>query len=34
VEDVGAGAPGLRADVDAAYGAKYGRSGGTERKIS
>jgi hypothetical protein len=34
VEDVGAGTPELRAGVDAAYAAKYGRSGGTERMVT
>jgi hypothetical protein len=34
VEDVGAGPPGLRAGIDAAYRAKYGRDGGTERMVA
>jgi hypothetical protein len=34
VEDVGPGTPELRAAVDAAYKAKYGRSGGTERMVT
>jgi hypothetical protein len=34
VEDVGAGARGLRAEIDDAYRAKYGRSGGTERMVT
>jgi hypothetical protein len=33
-EDIGAGPPELAADVDAAYRAKYGRSGSTERMVS
>ncbi len=34
VADVGAGPAGLRADVDSAYQAKYGRLGGTERMVT
>src|ERR1700742_224323 len=34
VEDVGAGAPELRTEVDDAYRAKYGRHGGTERMVT
>ena len=34
VEDVGEGTPELRAGVSAAYEAKYGRGGGTERMVS
>ena len=34
VEDVGEGTPELRAGVDAAYEAKYGRGGGTEAMVS
>ena len=34
VEDVGGSADGLRASVDAAYRAKYGRFGGTERMVT
>jgi len=34
VEDVGADAPGLRAEIDDAYRAKYGRYGGTERMVT
>ena len=34
VEDVGAGTPGLRAGIDDAYCAKYGRFGGTERMVA
>ena len=34
VEDVGEGTPELRAGVDAAYEAKYGRGGGTGRMVS
>ena len=34
VEDVGAGTPELRAGVNAAYQAKYGSAGGTERMVS
>ena len=34
VEDVGTGPPGLRAEIDAAYSAKYGRHGGTERMVT
>jgi len=34
VEDVGEGSPELRADIDAAYRAKYGRHGGTERMVT
>ena len=33
VEDTGAGGPDLRAEIDAAYWAKYGR-GGTERMVT
>jgi hypothetical protein len=34
VEDVGEGTPTLRAGIDAAYRAKYGSFGGTERMIT
>ncbi len=34
VEDVGAGTAELRATIDAAYGAKYGRDGGAERMVA
>jgi hypothetical protein len=34
VGDVGPGTPELRAEIDAAYQAKYGRSGGTERMVT
>src|ERR1700744_1368405 len=34
VDDVGEGTPELRAGVNAAYEAKYGRGGGTERMVS
>jgi hypothetical protein len=34
VEDVGEGTPELRAGIDAAYSAKYGRHGGTERMVT
>jgi len=34
VADVGEGTPDLRAGVDAAYEAKYGRGGATERMVS
>jgi hypothetical protein len=34
VEDVGAGASGLHAEIDDAYRMKYGRSGGTERMVT
>lgn len=34
IEDVGAGTPELRAGVDAAYEAKYGRGGGTGQMVS
>ena len=34
VEDIGAGPPDLHADIDAAYRAKYGRDGGTERMVN
>ena len=34
VEDVGAGAAGLRAGIDDAYRAKYGPSCGTERMVT
>ena len=34
IEDVGEGSPELRADIDAAYRAKYGRDGGTERMVT
>ena len=34
VEDVGAGTPELRAEIDDAYRAKYGRRGGTERMVT
>jgi hypothetical protein len=34
VEDVGEGIPELRAGIDAAYRAKYGRHGGTERMVT
>jgi hypothetical protein len=34
VEDVGEAAPDLRAVIDAAYSAKYGRHGGTERMVT
>jgi hypothetical protein len=34
VEDVGEGTPALRAGVNAAYEAKYGRGGATERMVS
>ncbi len=34
VEDVGVGTPELCAGVSAAYEAKYGRGGGTERMVS
>jgi hypothetical protein len=34
VEDVGADTPGLRAEIDNAYRAKYGRYGGTERMVT
>lgn len=33
VEDIG-DAPAVRADIDAAYRAKYGRGGGTERMVT
>lgn len=34
VEDIGEGTPELRAGIDAAYRAKYGRGGGTERMVT
>jgi hypothetical protein len=34
VEDVGEGTSGLRAEIDDAYQAKYGRCGGTERMVT
>ena len=34
IEDVGEGLPELRAGIDAAYRAKYGRYGGTERMVT
>jgi hypothetical protein len=34
VEDVGESTPDLRAEIDAAYSAKYGRHGGTERMVT
>ena len=34
VDDVGEGVPGLRAEIDDAYRAKYGRYGGTERMVT
>ncbi len=34
VEDVGESTPELRAGIDAAYSAKYGRHGGTERMVT
>jgi hypothetical protein len=34
VEDIGESAPDLRAEIDAAYSAKYGRHGGTERMVT
>jgi hypothetical protein len=34
VEDVGAGTPGPRAEIDDAYRAKYGRYGGTDRMVT
>jgi hypothetical protein len=34
IEDVGEGSLELRADIDAAYRAKYGRHGGTERMVT
>jgi hypothetical protein len=34
VADVGAGPAGVRAGVDSAYQAKYGRRGGTERMVT
>lgn len=34
VEDVGESTPGLRAGIDAAYSAKYGPRGGTERMVT
>ena len=34
VDDVGEGGPGLRAGIDDAYRAKYGRYGGTERMVT
>jgi hypothetical protein len=34
VEDVGEGTPEVRAGIDAAYQAKYGRSGGTQRMVT
>lgn len=34
VADVGSGTPALRAAVDAAYRAKYGAAGGTERMVT
>jgi hypothetical protein len=33
-DDVGEGPPGLRASIDAAYTAKYGPGGGTERMVA
>jgi hypothetical protein len=34
VEDAGESTPELRAGIDAAYSAKYGRRGGTERMVT
>jgi hypothetical protein len=34
IEDIGQGTPELRAGIDAAYGVKYGRGGGTERMVT
>jgi hypothetical protein len=34
VEDVGESTPELRAGIDAVYGEKYGRGGGTERMVT
>ncbi len=34
VEDAGESTPGLRAEIDAAYRAKYGPHGGTERMVT
>jgi hypothetical protein len=34
VADIGTGTPDLQAEIDAAYGAKYRRGGGTERMVT
>ena len=34
VDDIGAGTPELRTEIDGAYQAKYGRQGGTERMVT